>query len=157
MTIHVIGHSRGLGKNLYDRFRLNFDSVKGYSRSNGYDIEADIIKICETINSDDIVILNAYANGSQIKYLKLLKDRNIKIIVMGSIAAVLSDSSRIEYSLKKKELEDYFVSISPESKIPLLYLRLTGSSYKNDSLIYNSIQFWIDNPCVNFIGYDTNE
>jgi len=66
MTVHVVGHSRGLGEYLYRAFTTDMHDVRGYSRSNGYDLEKDIAKICFQVEVDDIVILNAYANGTQI-------------------------------------------------------------------------------------------
>jgi len=153
MTIHVIGHSRGLGEYLYNNFKKEFKDVRGYSKTNGYDIEKDLTKICHNVEVDDIVILNAYANGAQEAYLEMLTKYRIRTVVMGSIAAIFPDISNIEYSKNKKDLEDYFTNISAESKIPLLYLRLTGSSYDDYQLIYDSIKFWLSNPRVTMLGY----
>ena len=61
----------------------------------------------------------------------------------------------LEYTKEKILLEKYCESISTHS--PLLYLRLTSSSYKNYKLITNSIKFWIENPDITFIGYNVNE
>jgi len=60
-----------------------------------------------------------------------------------------------EYSKEKLALENYVNSIS--TYCPVLYLRLTSSSYKSYRLIARSIQFWIDNPDTTFIGYNIND
>lgn len=155
MTIHIIGHSRGLGEYLYNAFKLEMHDVRGYSRSNGYSLEKDVTKICYQVEPDDLVILNAYASGTQIDYLKTLENSHAKVVVMGSIASIFPDANNIEYSQHKKTLEVYFNNNSAEPKIPMLYLRLTGSSYQDYQLVYKSIKFWLENPEITFIGYST--
>jgi hypothetical protein len=153
MTVHIIGHSRGLGEYLYNAFTADMLDVRGYSKSTGYNLENDIAKICHQIDTDDIVILNAYANGTQIDYLKELNNSQSKVVVMGSIASIFPDISNLTYSQHKKTLEFYFNSISAEPKRPMLYLRLTGTSYNDYKLVYDSIKFWLSNPRITFIGY----
>jgi len=155
MTTHIIGHSRGLGEYLYNAFKLEMHDVRGYSRSNGYSLERDIAKICYQVEPDDLVILNAYASGTQVDYLKTLEHSHAKVVVMGSIASIFPDVTDAEYSQYKKTLELYFNNISAEPKFPMLYLRLTGSSYQDYQLVYNSIKFWLTNSKITFIGYST--
>jgi len=76
---------------------------------------------------------------------------------MGSLAAVHPDKSMPEYSQDKSQLEQEVVKESIHSKYPILYLRLTSSSYKNHKMIIRSIKFWLENPDINFIGYNINE
>lgn len=150
MTVHVVGHSRGLGEYLYSKFQ----DVRGYARSNGYNIENDIIKICYQVEPDDLVILNAHANGSQIKYLKELENiKDVRVVVMGSIAATFHDPEMMQYSNEKYNLEKYFELAVLEGH-KWLYLKLTGESYKNYSLIYNTIQFWQNNTEITQIGFN---
>tara|TARA_B110000503_G_C7011720_1_gene355996 strand:+ start:139 stop:609 length:471 start_codon:yes stop_codon:yes gene_type:complete len=153
MTIHVVGHSRGLGEFLYQEFEKNRYIVRGYSRTNNYDLEKDACKICYQVEDDDIVILNAHANGSQIEYIERLRHTDCRIVVMGSIASTQFDPTMPEYSIQKHTLEHYVEEISLHNKLPILYLKLTGSSYKNYNLIYNSIKLWINNPEITQIGY----
>lgn len=156
MKIHVIGHSRDLGEYLYEKFKLVFRNyeIRGYSRNNGYNIEQDIIKICYQISPGDLVILNAHANGCQIEYLKQLENiKQIKVVVMGSIAATFHDPDMMQYSEEKYNLEKYFESAVLDGH-KWLYLKLTGESYKNYNLIWNTIQFWYNNTEITQIGFN---
>lgn len=156
MTVHVVGHSRGLGEYLYEKFKLVFRNyeIRGYSRNNGYNIEQDIIKICYQISPGDLVILNAHANGCQIEYLKQLENiKQIKVVVMGSIAATFHDPDMMQYSEEKYNLEKYFESAVLDGH-QWLYLKLTGESYKNYNLIWNTIQFWYNNTEITQIGFN---
>jgi hypothetical protein len=145
MKFYITGSTRGLGKYL----AKHFDCV---SFNKPFDLKTDIDTVCNTIENGSIVILNAHAN--QLEYVKRLKDR-CKLVVMGSIATVYPDPNMPEYSSSKLELEEYIETIATHS--PVLYLRLTSSSYKNYQLIANSIEFWLENQEVTFIGYNVNE
>lgn len=156
MTIHVVGNSRGLGAYLYDKFNTSLPKteVRGYSRHNGYDISKDVMKICYQVEPDDFVILNAHANGSQLYYLKELTHvKDIKVIVMGSIAATFADTKMAQYSQEKQTLEKYFEETVLEGH-QWLYLKLTGKSYEDYELIWNTIQFWCKNTSITQIGFN---
>jgi hypothetical protein len=152
MKFYITGSSRGLGKLLCKEFNcVSFDKP--------YDLSVDIEQIVEQIEPNSVVILNAYANGSQIEYLKRLRDK-CKIIVCGSIAGTNQDvttNDTIKYSMDKLLLEKIVTQIALKSKLPILYLRLTASSYKDHQLIINTIKFWLDNPSLTFAGYNINE
>lgn len=150
MTVHVVGHSRGLGEYLYSQY----SDVRGYSRSNGYDIEKDVMKICYQIDIDDLVILNAHANGAQIDYLKQLKNiKDLKVVIMGSIASTFPDPKMPVYSYEKTKLEKY-VELTVLEGHKWLYLKLTGQSYNNYDLIYRTIEFWKNNTEITQIGFN---
>jgi hypothetical protein len=147
MKFYILGSTRGLGRYLAEHFVCNrFDRP--------FDLNTDIEEICNTIKDNSVVILNAHA--SQLKYVEKLKDR-CKLVVMGSIAAVNFDPDMPDYSQEKYTLEKTIQQMALHSKHPILYLQLTSSSYKNYTLISNSIQFWLDNSAVTFIGFDINE
>lgn len=156
MTIHVVGNSKGLGAYLYERYTVEFPKteLRGYSRNNGYDISKDIIKICYQVEPNDLVILNAHASGNQIYYLKELKNiRDLQVVVMGSIASTFIDTTMLDYSKEKQQLEKYFEETVLEGH-KWLYLKLTGKSYKDYQLIWNTIQFWNKNPEITQIGFN---
>lgn len=147
MKFYILGSTRGLGQHLAEHFNCErFDRP--------FDLNKDIGEICNAIKDDSLVILNAHA--SQLKYVEKLKDR-CRLIIMGSIAAVNFDPNMLDYSQEKSTLEKTVQQMALHSKYPMLYLQLTSSSYKNRTLIINSIEFWLKNPEVTFIGFDINE
>lgn len=149
MKFYITGSTRGLGEYLCNEFKC-------ISIDRPFDISTDISKIVDQIEPDSIVILNAHADGTQIKYIEKLKDR-CRLVIMGSIASVNQDPSMPEYSKQKKKLEELVTQLALDSEYPMLYLRLTSSSYKNYNMIAESIKFWLNNPDVTFIGYNINE
>ena len=149
MKFYIVGSNSGLGLHLRREFNcVNFDRP--------YDIAKDMDIIVDKIESDSVVILNAHADGNQIKYVEALKDR-CRLVVCGSIASTFKDYSMPMYSQQKQRLEEYVLEQSLHNKLPMLYLRLTSSSYQNYELISNTIRFWLDNPDFTFAGYNINE
>jgi hypothetical protein len=149
MKFYITGSTRGLGKFLCEEFNcVNFDRP--------YDLSIDIDRIVELIESDSVVILNAHSSGSQLKYIEKLKDR-CKLVICGSIASINFDVNLPNYSKEKNDLEKKVTQISLHNKQPMLYLRLTSSSYKDYNMISNVIKFWLDNPNFTFAGFNINE
>jgi NAD(P)-dependent dehydrogenase (short-subunit alcohol dehydrogenase family) len=149
MKFYITGSTRGLGNYLCKEFNC-------ISFNRPYDLSKDIDKIVKEIDSESVVILNAHANGTQIEYINKLKDR-CRLVICGSIAAVNADTNMPLYSKQKFELEQEITQIALHNKYPILYLRLTSSSYKNYVLVSNTIKFWLDNPKFNFAGFNINE
>lgn len=149
MNFYITGSTRGLGKYLAKEF-----SCIEFNRP--YDLSKDQEKIVNKIEDNSTVILNAHANGSQIDYVKMLKDR-CNLVICGTVAAVYQDPQMPDYSKQKYELEKYVVDVSLKNKNPILYLRLTNSSYKDFVLISNTIKFWLENPNFTFAGFNINE
>lgn len=147
MKFYITGSTRGLGKYLAEHFNcVQFDRP--------FDLTSDIDTICKEIDEGSTVILNAHAD--QLNYIGRLKEK-CKLVVCGSIAAVNFDPNMLEYSEQKFNLEKSVKQLALSSKYPMLYLQLTSSSYRNYHLVANSIQFWLDNPDITFIGYNINE
>lgn len=147
MKFYITGSTRGLGKHLASHFDCT-------PVDRPINLNTDIDEVVDLFEEGSCVILNAHAN--QIEYVNKLKNKCL-LVVLGSIAAVHPDSTMIKYSKDKALLEQAVVNYSTHSKYPILYLRLTSSSYKNYKMIIRSIEFWISNPDVNFIGYNINE
>jgi NAD(P)-dependent dehydrogenase (short-subunit alcohol dehydrogenase family) len=148
MNFYITGAGRGLGEYLANHFKC-------FAVGKPVDLIADIDSIIEAgFEEGSVVILNAHAD--QLEYVKRLKDQ-CRLVIMGSVASINPDPNMPEYSKTKSELETYMQSVSLHNPYPMLYLRLTSSSYKNYKLIADSIQFWLDNPAVNFIGYNIND
>jgi hypothetical protein len=147
MKFYITGSTRGLGKYLADYFNCE-------CLDRPVDLNIDVDLVVSSIEEGSTVILNAHA--LQLEYVHRLKDK-CKLVICGSIAAVNYDSKMIEYSKQKYDLEKTVTQLALHSKYPILYLRLTSSSYRNEYLIAKSIQFWLDNPEVTFMGYNINE
>ena len=67
MKVYILGKSRGLGKELLTLFETDGYQVQGFDRTNGFDNENDYEKIIDQIEENSLIIINAYANGSQKK------------------------------------------------------------------------------------------
>jgi len=147
VKFYITGSTRGLGKYLAEHFNCE-------CLDRPIDLNMDINSVADSIEEGSTVILNAHA--SQLEYVHKLKDK-CKLVICGSVAAVNTDPTMTEYSEQKYNLEKTVTKLALESKYPILYLRLTSSSYRNEHLIAKSIQFWIDTPDVTFIGYNINE
>lgn len=157
MKFYITGHTSGLGKELYDFLSNAGHEVKGFSKSNGYNLEEDLLDIMRQVDGG-IFINNAYANGMQQQYLKALHNKVDKMIVMGSIAARHPDPEMPKYSEDKKQLEDvFFKYANTKSDTDYLLLNLTSSSYKNFNLILQTIIRWLTEPDVIQIGFNINE
>jgi short-subunit dehydrogenase len=71
LNIGITGHTKGIGKAIFDRFLKSDHNVVGFSRSNGYDIsdmsiQNKILIECENL---DIFINNAYYPTAQTRLL----------------------------------------------------------------------------------------
>ena len=156
MKIYILGKSRGLGYELGKLFEHDGYAVVGIDRSNGFDIETDWQNIVDTIEPESLIILNAYANGSQKNILEQVINKKHKVVVMGSIAARYPDPEMVEYSKHKLELENYFMKHALEKKnSDLLIMNLTGKTYQDTKLIYDSIKFWLLNTDIIAFTYRT--
>jgi len=76
MKIAITGHTRGIGKSIYDYFLEKNNHVVGFSRSNGYDIsnKDNRMEICNLSEDFDIFVNNAYNNFDNSQEL-MLTDR----------------------------------------------------------------------------------
>lgn len=108
MKIGITGHSRGIGKDLFDLY-ANEHEVIGFSRSNGFDIsiEDTRIKILEICKDFDIFINNAWDIYGQNNLLKKFieawhEKENKTIINIGSKIAFIN--YKHPYATSKKEL-----------------------------------------------------
>lgn len=161
MKIGIVGHTTGIGKHLFDIFDCD-----GFSRRNGYNIEHDIIKTYIKLRKYDVVILNAYANGVQLKLLDLIKDDIENIIVIGSIARLPFISCYLDknYVNNKRILKNMCDEISI-SGVNILHITLSfmeggeeeGTIQSDFTLSYeeisNVVRFWLDNKNINEIGF----
>jgi hypothetical protein len=120
MKVAITGHTRGIGKRLYDRLNPN---ALGFSLSTGYDITkaSDRYKIIEESKDCDIFINNATAEfGQTLLFLELFdlwRNQNKTIINVGSRIAeikILPDNkqSLLKYQAEKIILKEMSSRVS---------------------------------------------
>lgn len=108
MRVAITGHSRGIGKAIADLYT----DVKGFSRSNGYDIETVPEQIIKESLDCDVFINNAYSSDSQIKLFDLIfkhwsNDPNKTIVNVNSLRKYIKDLSTFPaYTANKKQLSN---------------------------------------------------
>lgn len=158
MNVYITGHTRGLGLELYNFFQNQGYNVTGFSHTNGFDIERDFEKILQEIIPGSIFVNNAYASGSQIKFVERLDKIVSKMVVSGSIASEYPDPNLVKYSVDKKLLKETIYKLGlNNSQTKYLHMSLTSSSYQDPQLVLNTLEFWLANPDVIEIGYTVNE
>lgn len=152
----ITGHTQGLGLELATAFSQTGWIIKGFSRSNGYDIRSDIDKIVDESLNCDLFINNSYADGYQLPLFRNLINVVPKMVVMGSIVTDYPDEEMPHYNADKTALEKMCSWASNhEYKTKVLLLTLTGSSYKNTRLIKQTIDFWLDNPEISQVKFSS--
>lgn len=84
--IALTGHTKGLGESLYKYFTDKGDSVKGFSRSTGYELPAATLTIVEEAKDCDIFIVNTNVDQAKLLHEMFNAWRNEQktIVVMGS-------------------------------------------------------------------------
>ena len=84
MKIAITGHSRGIGKELYNIFDVDHQ-VEGFSRSNGYNISEKHRLIARSVKDCDVFVNNAWKGYYQLELLNAVfdmwKDDETKTIV----------------------------------------------------------------------------
>lgn len=167
MKIIITGHTRGIGKGLYDYFVGEGHEVIGLSRSNGYDISKNQDKIVEISSDCDLFINNAYQGNCQLQLLLALKNKVKNIIVCGSVSRMYAHILESDYAKDKQNLAEAcrIISIKPDGP-NLLHLDM---SFITDSLnenihsmsdycinyneIISAVVFWLSNPKVRQIEF----
>lgn len=114
MKVAITGHTKGIGKAIFEEMSSRGHTVLGFSRSNGYDISQLETRnaIISKIQDYDIFVNNAYSHRAQFELLKKIThawNGLEKIIVnVGSksiYATVLSDSMKDYVEDKRKQNE----------------------------------------------------
>ena len=115
--ILITGHTRGIGKAIFNLFKEKGFACKGVSKSTGYDIENDTDRIVDMVKSFGYVVLNAYKHDSQTIMLKKIIEKyqnfNKKIAVITSTSGTsagedenFNEPDYVEYCQHKKNLID---------------------------------------------------
>ena len=126
-SIAITGHTKGLGKALYYKFLSNDYSIKGYSRTNGYDIN-DFDEIINDAIDTNIFINNAYDDYAQISLLYAIfdkwKDQNKLIVNISSLMTEGTKSFEHPYTIHKAALDKAHEQlVATKSKVKLLNIK----------------------------------
>ncbi|MCK1425870.1 hypothetical protein [Bradyrhizobium sp. 87] len=73
--IALTGHTRGIGSSLYDFYLASGHEIRGFSKSNGYNLPDKIPQLLKEADDCDVFINNAYSDGAQIVLLSNLWER----------------------------------------------------------------------------------
>jgi len=115
LKIGITGHTRGIGKAIFNKFLRHNHTVIGFSKSNGYDISDTLIqtKILSECKNFDIFINNAYYPTAQLKLLSSFieewKNTNKLIVNISSKLVFYNGPTNKffeEYIINKKEQND---------------------------------------------------
>lgn len=118
--VAVTGHTSGIGKEIYEYCQHHGADVRGYSRSNGFnlmnggdDVLNDILKF-----DADIVFNHAWVPRIQNKIQKILhtqwKKHNNKVIISTGSATSYYEIGAAVYETDKAELRDYSIQSAVE-------------------------------------------
>jgi hypothetical protein len=169
--IIITGHTRGLGKSIYDKFtEISCREIVGMSRSNGYDIETDFDRIVEEASGAELFINNAYRDSQQLKLFDALKNKVDMMVVMGSVSRFYPELIPTQYVHDKQALAEAcrLESLKPNG-IPILHLDLSfieGTEVTNDDPsafvsdyttskddIVDTIIFWAQKPSIRQVEF----
>ena len=116
MIIGITGHTRGIGKSLFDLYSEKGRTI-GFSRSNGYDIanEHHRLKILKICSAFDVFINNAWDITGQadllIKFISEWHGNKDKTIInICSKSVYLEEHVLHPYAASKKELDQIIKS-----------------------------------------------
>jgi len=161
MKCVITGHTRGIGKSLYDYFVSKGWEVVGFSNSTGHDVRTSYDVMLDEAKKADLFINNLCVDDCQIRFLNDLNGKVKKIINCGSIAGDYQHLLDIEYTRVKKELKQLSKDYSLLGKSNILHLNITmAEDAKSTDYgipftdIVNAVDFWMSNPRVNNIEFD---
>lgn len=169
--IVITGHTSGIGKAIYDKFKeISCREIVGLSRSNGYDIDAEFDKVVEAASGAELFINNAYRDSQQLKLFHALKDKVDMMVVMGSVSRFYPELIPTQYVHDKQALAEAcrLESIKPTG-IPILHLDLgflegtvvpenDPTAFTSDystplADIVDTIIFWAQKPTIRQIEF----
>lgn len=163
MKIIVTGHTKGLGKAIYEHYVNLGHEVIGFSRSNGYDVNDPEIKteIINAAKASNIFFNNVHSGLSQVDFLNRLHNATT-IITSGSMAADLRGLN--EYAREKLTIENTHKQLAKTTSCPMLLLKMgylenyTDKPYRviKYQEVIDYIDFWLENRKATIIEFDNN-
>ncbi len=159
MNIVITGHTRGLGKVLYDHMLSLGHNVTGLSSSNGYHLPDKLESVIEVASKCDVFFNNVHSNTIQATLIERLYDK-CKIVTSGSMAA---DYRGIPYREQKLIVEQSHRKHKKLTHNSMLLLKMGFLEYGPDSMypvpynqITDGINFWLNNPRVSMIEFEND-
>lgn len=73
--IFITGHTRGIGKAVFDLYKSKDYLCYGISKSTGLDIDKDCELIVQQMSNFEYIVLNAYDKDSQLRMLQMIIER----------------------------------------------------------------------------------
>ena len=116
--IFITGHTRGIGKAIFEWYQAKGYMCYGVSKSEGLDVDKDCDAIVQQMANFKYIVLNAYAKDSQLRMLKQIidwyqnDDKHVAVITSTSGTSAGMDSSLKQqeynwYCKNKKELIEF--------------------------------------------------
>ena len=123
--IFITGHTRGIGKAIFEMYKGKNFFCHGVSKSTGMDIDKDCDSIVQQMANFDYIVLNAYEKDSQLRMLQMIVERyqdepkKIAVITSTSGTPAGMDSSLKQqeynwYCKNKKALIEYIEKIQQD-------------------------------------------
>ena len=164
MKILITGHTRGLGKAIFDYFSNKKWHIIGLSRSTGISIPNDIDQIIDIAKDCDIFFNNVYYKTSQSELIKKLY-KDVAIVSSGSVAADVSSSLFPDnsYYSDKRDLEITHKKYKRMTNHPMLLLKMGYLEKFTDrpsipyKQILSAIDLWLENPRISMIEFENNK
>lgn len=123
MKIAITGHTKGIGKALWDHFQQQGHEVLGFSRSNGFELPRDYISVIAAAKDCDVFVNNAYAGNAQALILAQLcqfdwDNQEKHIINLGSMAALMPIHGQPIYAAHKAGLTRVVENFQSRQTLP---------------------------------------
>lgn len=106
--IFITGHTRGIGKAVFDLYKSKNYLCYGVSKSTGLDIDKDCDVIVKQMANFKYIVLNAYAKDSQLKMLKeIIRNYQHDEKHVAVITSTSGTQAGMDSSLKQQEYNWY--------------------------------------------------
>lgn len=133
IKIAITGHTKSLGKSLFETLKDQHHEVSGFSRSNGFDIKNPFQRqsIIEDVHDHDVFInlVHNYYHQSDLLYeLHRSWQGKNKIIINISSSVVdndnwaLDDYEMMEYKIQKINLENFSKYLKKMNELPAVVI-----------------------------------
>ena len=131
IKIAITGHTKGLGKALFEACKKQNHDVVGFSRSNGFDIKHPFQRqsIVEAVSDFDVFINLVHNYYHQSDILLALHEKwngknkvviNISSAVTTNEGWAMDDYKMMEYKLQKMNLENFSKYLTKMNDLPKL-------------------------------------